>query len=389
MGNFFSRFKNHLNFDYGGRYLEVILCEVIKDDLSLLKVVFPEIEINISKSKSIDIAIEDLFPSKFRTHRRADLVVKENGIHKALLEIKYKDEPQEFQIEDYLKYSKKNGICFTYLTQYIPKEEDLNLIRNMQSNRYVAMLFSGLFRKIKDRKKNNPVTQLFLNFLEEEFMIYNQEINEDALHLLLIKGLSLKNRSGLGKKVSDANIKSIPPLWDILINNLGILGDRFYNDFRGLFKNRFSYNFGFDPEFSLRLLEKDINNIDDEKTVFLKPERKVGGNFWISASGKMKQPCSDDWLYVAIGYSFSVELKKKKYSKFLYSGVFGKGFEDVVLEKKINRLGLPEENVCYKELLKLCRECVDQVLHDNKTLCGTFINTLTDLKKQIIVQTER
>lgn len=42
--SFFTRFKDKLNTDYGGRYFEVILQEVIEDELNVLKLLFSLVE---------------------------------------------------------------------------------------------------------------------------------------------------------------------------------------------------------------------------------------------------------------------------------------------------------------------------------------------------------
>jgi len=124
MNSFFTRFKEHLNADYGGRYIEVILSEVIQEDISILKILFPQAPIYKWKDKSqIDIDVEEVFQTGNIKKRRADLVVK-----------------------------------------------------------------------------------LFCQFLEENFVIFNEEINEDALLFLLIKGLYLKHAHGFGKQKSEKKL---------------------------------------------------------------------------------------------------------------------------------------------------------------------------------------
>jgi hypothetical protein len=389
MRSFFSRFKDHLDGDYGGRYLEVILSEVIKEDLSILKILFPAIDGDIIKSKNIEIAVEEIFPSKVRQHRRADLVVKLNGKHKALLEIKYADKALERQIPDYIKYADKNKLCFTYLTQYIPPKEDLDTITAKNSSKYSHLLYATLYKKIKKHGKvNKPLTNLFINFMEEQFMIYNEALNEDALQLLLIKGLYVKHAAGFRRKVSEDNVKSIPSLWDTLIDNVKVLGDRFYNEFPNYFNNRFSIDFAFDPEFDLKKLKKDIDasikDGDGDDYSELNRDRKTGGYFWINAAGKIKQANKDDYLYLAIGYSFYLDLDKKQLTKYLYCCIYGKGFKIIDKDKKIRSQGqLPSENVCYLNFLKLCDEAIKQVLDDNRDLLDSFKVSLCGLKAEI------
>lgn len=389
MESFFSKFKDNLNADYGGRYLEVILSEVIREDVSILKILFPALDTNIIKSKNLDIDVEEIFPSRVKKHRRADLVVKQNGIHKALLEIKYDDKSHDQQIPDYIKYAKKHDICFTYLTQYIPSKKDLDAISANYNDKYVAILYKDLYKELKKRgKANKPVTNLFIDFMEEQFMIYNSEINNDVLALLLVKSLHVTDRHGLGKKVSDANVKSVPELWDTLINNVGILGDRFYNDFRKFFNNKFSIHFEFNPKFKLKTSNKDINIAlkEEETSDYLCSERRIGGYFLIVASGKLKQKDSDNYLNLRIGYCFYLDLeqpKEKKISKYYHSSVYGRGFEIKENEKLIKSKGLPDEHDCYKQLLQLCRDSVNAVLENKDDLLKSFSKTLCELKTEL------
>lgn len=388
MKNFFSRFKEHLKDDYGGRYLEVILSEVIKEDISLLKILFPALDKNILKSKNIEICIEDIFPSKLRNHRRADLAVKIKGKHIALLEIKYEDEAQEKQISDYINYSEKNHLCFTYLTQYHPSKKDLDVIERKKNGQYIHMLYVDIYNQIKKRgNSNKPVTSLLIDFMKENFMIYSEKIDENALLLLLIKGLYVKHSHGFGRKVSENNIKTIPELWDTLIDNVRILGDRIYNDFPNYFNNRFSIDFAFDPEFDLNLLKKDIDGSikDGDSRDRLEKNRKTGGWFWICSAGKIKQANKDDSLYLSIGYSFYLDLQKRQLSKYLFGSVSGRGFESVEKDRKIKGKGrFPVENDCYLQLLGLCDESINEALDDNDKLRRSFKASLNGMHDEIM-----
>lgn len=104
MKSFFSRFKNNLNLDFGGRYFEVILAEVVKEEKSLLRILFPSLDGKIIKNDELEIDIECMFPSDSREteFRISDLVVKYRGKYVALLEIKYEDELREKQLDDYI-----------------------------------------------------------------------------------------------------------------------------------------------------------------------------------------------------------------------------------------------------------------------------------------------
>jgi hypothetical protein len=385
MKSFFSRFKDNLKMDFGGRYFGAILTEVLNEDLSILKILFPTIDTKLIKNKKYtEIGVEKVFPSEDAEYRLADLVVKYKGKYRALLEIKYeKDQPQPGQLEDYMAYSDENELCFTYLTQYYPKEGDLKKITEGDNDKYTHLLFSTFYKKLlKKQKDKNPMTKLFCNFLEENVMIYDNSAindNEDVLLLLLIKGLHVRENTGFGKKVSKANINGIPVLWDKLIGNVTVLGDKFYNDFDKYFNNRFSVDFGFNPNFNLRLLNRDI--VKREDSGYLQRSRKIGGYFFITANGKIKQKKSDDWLQVCLGFYFNLDLVKKTLLKYLYVEVNGKGHINTENEKKVTKL--PKEAECYTSLLKLTKETINEALMDCSEMRGSFKKSLGGLEKEI------
>ena len=68
MKSFFSRFKDNLKMDFGGRYLEAILMEVLKEDLSILKILFPMIDTQLIKNRgnTLRLVLKESFLLKTR-----------------------------------------------------------------------------------------------------------------------------------------------------------------------------------------------------------------------------------------------------------------------------------------------------------------------------------
>jgi hypothetical protein len=389
MITFFSRFKDHLSMDFGGRYFEVILHEVIKEDLDIIKILFPSIDRKLLLNKDdIEIEVEDVFHAKNKKNRRADLVVKHNGKHIALLEIKYLDGPLEGQIDDYINYAKENNIYFTYLTQNIPSGKDIIKITSAYNNKFYHLLYRDLYKSLlKLHNKNNPILKLFCNYLEENFMVYNNEINENALILLMLKGLFVRHDHGFGRKVSAENINSIPALWNTLISNLSIIGDRFYSDF-DFFNNRFNIDFGFDPSYDINKIKNDLNKTQATKNSNIKNTYKSGGEFFIITRGKFQSKKSDLWMHVAMGYVFYLDLNRKQMRKSLYTyidSVFYKGHD---LVKDIDRkfLRFPREEECYNSLLKMMVDNIDNII--SAKIKNPFNKKLIELKKEIIRKIE-
>jgi len=403
MKSFFTRFKDNLKIDFGGRYFEVILMEVLKEDLSILKIIFPSIDTKLLKKKNdLEINVEGTFPSKSgeALYRKSDLVVKYKGKYIALLEIKYEDELRENQLEDYIKYAQKNDIYFAYLTQYLQRKEDVLKLNTLKKSNH--LLYKDLYNSIiKSKKDSNPIVKLFCQFMKENFMIYENEIPEDGLLLLIIKGLSLKHRHGFGRKVSSANIKAIPGIWEVLINNISLIGDKFYNDFSNFFNNRFSLDFGFDPHYKVSTLNKDIKNAikAEEEYLSIDRERKVGGDFFLSVYGKVKQANSDNSLYIEFGYWFSVDLEEKELTQDTFASVSvkGKGFAESVYESEQipneyhpdstggkKMLKLLNESTFYNKTLTLIKNSIERGIDENPDLNSSFNKSLISLKEDII-----
>jgi hypothetical protein len=344
--------------------------------MDIIKILFPSLDKNILKSKYTNIDVENVFPSKYQAHRRADLVVTHNGKHKALLEIKYKDKSGPYQISDYLDYSEKNNLCFTYLTQYNPSEDDLNEINTRKNKNYSYISYNTLYEEVKKSSKpNKPLTKLFIKFMEEEYMVYNEELNENALKLLMLKGLYVKHSHGFSRIVSNDNFKSISSLWDTLINNVGILGGRFYNDFYTYFNKSFSLDFAFDPEFNYKTLKKDIDcylkendrcSKNREHYETLNRNRKTGGSFWIASVGIIKLN-NKHKLTLYIGYLFYIDLndkENKKVFKELYCEIWNKNEQVAYNYKSINskKGKFPSENTCHHQLLILFENSINAIL---------------------------
>lgn len=382
MQSFFSRFKNNLDQNYGGRYIEVILKEVLIENPPIARILFPKIKIEILRDKSnLEIEVESLFKSKRRNHRKADLALKYCGKHIALLEIKCLDHPLEYQIDDYIKYAKDNDLHFTYLTQYYPEKEDV--IKITKANQ-THLLFSDLLKQmIKCKYDNDPIAKLFRDFLEENFMRYIEKFDkkyENALILLMIKGLYVKHDAGFKRKVSLDNIMAIPNLWNAMFNNVLVLGDRLYNDYNEFFNNRFSVNFGFDPEFKLKALEKSVKvKTLNAESDYMDQRHKIGGDLFVTARGKIKQKSSDDFLYISLGYSFYLDLSKQTLHKYLFNGIYGKGI-NTDREVKL-RNGIPNEENCYKHFISSTSKIIEDELKNNLNMKKSFRKSLSDLNE--------
>lgn len=361
--SFFTRFKKTLKANYDGRYLAVILQEVITDEPRLISILFPTIK--VSSKDIIQIKIE----SHFVKHRRADMDIRINGKEAGLLEIKYNDKALVGQLEAYIKYCKKNELNFSYLTLNpldLNEKKIIDLDKN-GSFKINHILYNTLYKKIKEKKLDkNPVVNLFCKFLEENFMIYDQSYinkNEDVLIFIMLKTLFVKHAHGFGRKVSEKNINGVPDFWSRLIGNIRVLGDRFYDDFGEFFSIRPSINYNFQPEFNISNTLRELKNNKNSEDC-IERERRTGGYFNIWYSSSFNQIKKSDHISIHCGISFYLNLESKEIEKFLFAEITGKKIQKNNNEHFINVRSIPNENMAYKQLLKCSLETISNCLTD-------------------------
>ncbi len=384
--SFFSRLKKQMNTDLGGRYMEIILQEILFEDIAYIRAFFPGIDVTHYPNKNaFEVKIEDVFHKR----RRADLTVSYEGKLIACMEIKYEDFPLEDQIDDYVDFAKKRGIAFTYLTQYRPKVEHMKIIARARTSSIVHLLYSDVYLNLQkmQQKKYSHVVELFLKFIKENVMIYNSDFiqnNEDTLKTLVIRGLHLKHANGFGRRVKEDNLLNIPQAWTVLLGNCQTLGDRFRNDFPSLFNKRPSVNFVFDPYFNRKLLAKDIGaEIDDH--IYLNRERKTGGYFSVWAQGKLRSSNPNHWCGISLGYSFCVDVEEGTFTKYFFATVSGKN-RDWDKQVVLSRSNMKEEKI-YSALLNCTKGAIKKCLADKNNSDwnrGTgFNSSLRRLSKEL------
>jgi hypothetical protein len=337
--NIFSRIKGQLNQDFGGRYLGVLLEQVIFDAPKFAKVLFPVIPREVLKSLKNGTATaiaEFEFLGKGGKRRRADLAIVSDKRIIALVEIKYEDHkaPKNFaQIKDYLFNANGAGKpYFTYLTQHAPPKTDMLLIETARkkSNRIRHLYFRDLHRE--GRSFTDPVVRWLCDFLGEEHLVFRGEFKDNALialKLLLTRGFHVKHAHGLGRKLSSfSNTMTAVELFSGFLGNAMALADWFHELSRDHFGNRFVPKFAFDPEFKMKSLKQTVAKNQAEETIFLERKAREGGEFWIQATGTVKGGAGGNWLYVSIGYWFTVSLTTKKVQSGIYAEIEGRGIVD-------------------------------------------------------------
>ncbi|EQC45182.1 hypothetical protein M899_1052 [Bacteriovorax sp. BSW11_IV] len=361
--SFFSRFKNKLSEDFGGRYFEVILHEVIIEEPKIVTLLFPFLK--IKSSDVIESQIEYPFASRI-----ADVCIKINGKEVGLIEIKFNDKSLDGQIEEYLKFTREKDIFFTYLTLQTPEQKDLSLIKNEEkyaNNHHLAhhMLYRKLYEKIVDKKYDrNPVVALFCKYIKENFMVFDSEYinsNDDILQFIMLKGLFVKHNHGFGRKISDKNIMTVPDYWSVLISNIKVIADKFYDEHCSYFNVRPSIDYNFQPKFNIDKVVRKKEEFDENDVI--PREYRVGGWFCIWFSAKVQQDNPDNWLSISSGLSFYLDLTKKEVRKYVFAEIYGRGLSTDNYESKLIKK-IPTEELFYNDILGSIKASIDKCLKD-------------------------
>lgn len=395
--NFFSRLKNKLNADYGGRYLGVLLEEIIYDYPKILGVLFPNIDRSFYKEfePERDVSIEYCFGRAKKKKRRADLALLKNNKPVALLEIKYEDEKQssvDAQLQDYLYFVEKNSkqdspIGYTYLTKNYPPKEHIALFDSKKANiNAMHMTYTQLYSKLGSHAQQSPIIRIFRDFLKENCYMFQTEIDEKGLLLLLLKGFNVKHNHGFGRQVSDKSMEAVPDVLSTLLSNMRVLGDHLMCDFNEYFNVRPSLNFSFNPWYDLNKEVKKHGNKDKEKKADVALSRKsvTGGIFFVGINAKFKMEDSNHWLNVGGGISYALDLSDKSVDTKIFGYTEGKGID---FKEQFNRCNshMISEKRFYRTLLKLINTTLKQVIQKTgeKPVCKEFIPTLKRFQKDV------
>ena len=385
MKGFFSRFKDKLAMDYGGRYLSVILGEVIKEDPAILAIIFPQNKTLFRNTKKLfEIELESTISSagEDKKHRRADIAIWHEGKIVGLIEVKCEDESHDGQISNYLAFAEKNGASFTYITQYYPSKAEQQQISESQKASH--LLYKNLYKQLQQNRngstgdQNKSITDLFCEYLKENFMVYNsiKERDLDVLKLLTLKGLNVKHRHGFNRLHSMANIRAIPGLWEQLIGNLTVLGDRFRQEFNELVSDRGLVNFRFCPYYDKKKLLKAVENAEDA-SFDGGQECITGGYFAIWNQGYIL----DKFLY-SIGYSYEADLNDKKGHLEVFVELYNVKGDGPLQPEKVGIETveeIPEENRCYEIILGLFKKYINELIKINPNMSNEFTEPLGNL----------
>lgn len=246
----FSRLRGHLDEKYpGGRYMAMVLAEVFQDAPRFAVQVF-----GLDGKRQYSVATEYRYSKE--SPRRADLVLLETGSEQvvALMEIKYEDEKTSGvykQTLDYTRWAQRKKVPFLLLT----KDPPVPKVRKLLHTRCQHISYAALYRKAegfltaaKSSKASYAAMRMFTDFLREETPVFDQtKLDDKILQLLLVRGLDLPHNTGLGKLLARDNMKEAIAALDRIVENMGVIADRFHDQYRTKLGNRPTVSFTFEP----------------------------------------------------------------------------------------------------------------------------------------------
>ena len=360
MKSFFSSIRNYFAGTFAGRYDEIILREVSRECPAVMQALYN----NYNPSKH-EIKLEYVYKKGKRAQkgkggkkgRRADIAILEGKRVCCLMEIKVCDSPLKRQLNDYIRYSKKNNVEFIYLTRYKPLEDELRLFENVASSK--SLLFSDLYNFIKKDEKvnNNAIGKLYLKYLEDTGNMFLDVSNVGVEKFLTRMFLPW----GGNKRIRNTKdmVETIPSAFKNMMNNLN-----FINQCIG---RNIDCQMTIDYAVFPYVKKNSDENYDSDKVCRDTRKSKAGGDLYLYASGSFAGKNS---VVLEYGLYLKADSKKKirfKYS--LYAGVFLKGtaVENAYKEVKIGKTKLSDGNYCIEKLTELTKNVLEPCL-GNKDL---------------------
>lgn len=396
----------------GGRYFAFILKEVISTHPVLLKSINQKYWLGIGgkepKPDDLILITEKEFTSSTKTtktkKRRSDIYCLEKVSGKELfVEIKWKDEPLDGQIEDYLALTKINPdkAYFSFLTLYDiftdKKGENDQKVKGAidevgENAKYV--LLSDLLKGCRTLEANllrngqdTGLLKLFISFLEDNTMYYSQEINRQALLALLKNCYGMPNRDGGGKLRTQVNIQNIPEVLKCLLGNLETLGERFHANFNhtDAYGTRPLANFFVYSKLpSIREFKSKIETYITKKGYCDDDSLWLGtwadleakdGEFYFENQVTIKNTGTTR-KYISFGFYFNTYKPKNDPPISFYAYAKRTNADetrnDMSRHLKVTKddpsiLTLPEEDKLYRAILSIMKQQVEQWLNDEET----------------------
>ena len=298
---FFQNFKSQFKGDLGGRYFAVVLGELIRENPQVLNAIWNKIP---KKIKVLDIDVERCTEdtSGVKNKRRADLSVNFEYSDESRwlnIEIKWNDAPHEGQIDDYLNKAKDGNLFMLLSLDELEEEDkpDLDKI-NAQQESAVAITCPEVFDRLSKMPDESWLVKEFLTFLKENAMIYEVDINLQALVRFMKNTIGFDR--GFGKDNTQEMKEELPLLLKNLMGNMHKISmDIKRNYIKDIFRRNPLTNFSIETDAHKWW---ELGNPANE------------GKFCIFSSFTKSENDEEDWRRIVIGFYFKYQKGKKELS---------------------------------------------------------------------------
>ena len=389
------REKRSKGMDLGGRYLGLILQEVLLENPALVKVLLPEFQMKLKSGLPVEkftVETEVAFrvDEKKRKRRSADLEVV-YGDQRGFIEIKWEDIFLEGQLEDYIEYCSNQKMHFSILylrPESFSGDEEAQIKGGLRDGGKIGFISCReLHKNLIDHDDN--ITCLFRSFLEDYIMEYQDSINRNALLAIMKTGLNWNHSDGLRKVMVTGNLDDVPDVWKTVLTNIKVVSNRIYDSItkadRNLVGNAPGIDFHFRPLIDAKSLQ---NKFEDGKPEYVTPSRyghntydgeillvhSEGGYFTINSRLNLKPDnllleCGTFFYFLPgdrdetlhFGVSCNVWRKKENLSK--YKERIIKKIPLTKSQKGI--LAIPKEDVVFSEIMKVTKEALNAFSADH------------------------
>jgi len=357
MKSFFNSISSYFSSSYGGRYISIIISEIAKEEPVIMNCILENNKFN--KNKHIVVT-----EYCYKKGRKSDIAIlsKENNKIISLIEVKYDDESNDNykQLEDYINFAKENKSEFVYLTQYYPPDYQLDLVK---SSGYKHVLFSDVAKNINNKCGDFKLCQLFVKYIEERGLMFNEEIDTNAFRKFLLRSFNPWN--GHGKiQCNDDMIENSQKSFSEIMKNIDVVAN-------GLLKSipntgrRPTIDFSMEQFINLSKIPKDDRENGGE--IALPAKSKTGGRLYCFARFALNQEQlkkDNCWLYISFGFVFAVERGKKDYITEVFSEIDSKQLKNICLYEsvKVNNTIVNKEKLLIKKIREVLLKVIDKAL---------------------------
>lgn len=371
MKSFFSRLQSKFDASYGGRYVELILQELSREDELVARILG-------RTTKRCYLETEYTFKVNGR-NRIADIAILTEDDHQliALVEIKYDDHKSPTnaaQIEDYIQYCKSESCHFCYLTQYSPAKRDIDLIKESGCSH---LLFSNFSSQLADRSQSQLV-KLFIEYLEDKGLSM-KTVDSENLYKYLVRLFNPVSKQG---KIQSnySMVDGIPNSFQSLMNNISVISQELSQAIES--KRSPVIDFRLWPyfKFSKKEIKEMLEGDQIDANCFLSDNNKNGGELLAFARSIIIDKGADqsDWLYVEYGYKLVIKKGEKEFVTHLYAHVYGKDLKEdnpyLYIEKNLSNETISKKEKSLKHFYGLISSACDKAV--SKSSSKTYINAL-------------